>query len=165
MFFHHFINILIVNLTNLFNILSTTFGAGDGSTTFNLPDLRNRTRVSVMAAAARLTSAVSGIDGTVVGSGGSTSESTTLTYSQIPPHTHGITDPGHTHTFNPLVGGTTNTGSGATIGPINTNNSLVTSPQTTGITINSTGGTSSPGGTAHTNVQPTIVAGLTFIKT
>ena len=143
---------------------SSQFG-GNGITTFGVPDLRNRARVSVMSSGARLTSAVSGIDGTVVGSGGSTSESTTLTYSQIPPHTHGITDPGHTHTFNPLVGGTTSTGSGATIGPINTNTNLVTSLQTTGITINSTGGTSSPGGNAHTNVQPTIVAGLTFIKT
>src|SRR5687768_3164005 len=26
----------------LFNVLGTTFGAGDGSTTFNLPDLRQR---------------------------------------------------------------------------------------------------------------------------
>lgn len=34
----------------LFTVLSTNFGAGDGSTTFNLPDLRGRTAVGVNTA-------------------------------------------------------------------------------------------------------------------
>src|SRR3990172_4438848 len=32
---------------NLFNIISTTYGVGDGSTTFNVPDLRGRVAVGV----------------------------------------------------------------------------------------------------------------------
>lgn len=141
-------------------ILGSTFG-GNGVTTFGVPDLRNRARVSVMSSGARLTSAVSGIDGTVVGSGGSTSESTTLSTSQIPAHTHTATvnDPGHSHTYtiasSGTQGGSTNTGSVVS--------SLAnTGTSTTGITVSNA---NTGGGGAHTNVQPTIVAGLTFIKT
>lgn len=32
---------------DLFNVIGTTFGSGDGSTTFNLPDMRSRTPVGV----------------------------------------------------------------------------------------------------------------------
>lgn len=35
--------------SNLFNVLSTTYGAGDGSTTFNLPNLQSRTPVGYQA--------------------------------------------------------------------------------------------------------------------
>src|SRR5439155_10954111 len=31
----------------LFNLIGTTFGAGDGSTTFNVPDIRGRTPIGV----------------------------------------------------------------------------------------------------------------------
>ena len=142
-------------------MLFRSFG-GNGVTTFGVPDLRNRARVSVMSSGARLTSAVSGIDGTIVGSGGSTSESTTLSTSQIPAHTHTATvnEPPHFHTYNyPTFSGQsfasgTNYGTGST--------STNTSSVQIGITV-SNGNTG--GGTAHTNVQPTIVAGLTFIKT
>ena len=34
----------------LFSVLSTTFGAGDGSTTFNVPDLRGRFPIGLAAA-------------------------------------------------------------------------------------------------------------------
>jgi microcystin-dependent protein len=140
-------------------ILGSTFG-GNGVTTFGVPDLRNRARVSVMSSGARLTSAVSGIDGTVVGSGGSTSESTTLSTSQIPAHNHSITDLGHTHTY--LYNGSSNQSGpgGGNVGASSLGPSSTTQSSPTGITINNTGG-----GGAHTNVQPTIVAGLTFIKT
>lgn len=41
--------------SDLFNVLGTTYGAGNGTTTFNLPDLRGRMPVGVDGAAARLT--------------------------------------------------------------------------------------------------------------
>lgn len=153
----------------LFNAIGTTFGTGDGSTTFNLPDTRNRARVSVMSSGARLTSAVSGIDGTVVGSGGSTVESTTLNTSQIPAHTHPatVTDPGHLHSFSAglLIAGGLGVGFSSSGNSRDTNAGSLTSTltNTTGITVSVNANVG--GGTAHTNVQPTIVAGLTFIKT
>ena len=146
----------------LFAILGGTFG-GNGVTTFGTPDLRNRVRVPVMTSGARLTSATSGIDGATVGSGGSTSESTTLSTAQIPAHAHSVTDPGHYHTF-PGGGSVAGLGSLGPGGFFATGSSggstSLTATATTGISIQNTGG-----GGAHTNVQPTIVSGTTFIKT
>ena len=55
----------------LFAALGTAYGAGDGSTTFNLPDLRDRTPIGKGdmggTAANRITNAVSGLDTTVLG--------------------------------------------------------------------------------------------------
>ena len=59
---------------NLFNLIATTYGAGDGSTTFNLPDLRGYLLAGKDdmggAAASRITAGASGIDGTVLGAAG-----------------------------------------------------------------------------------------------
>jgi len=137
-------------------ILVGTWG-GNGVTTFKTPDLRNRARVSVFPSTPLLTNAVSGITGSTVGSS-SAAESTTLTSAQIPAHTHGITDPGHTHTVPNSGSVTVQGGSGGTPGGATPNTCTA---NTTGITINNNTG----GGGAHTNVQPTAIAGLTFIKT
>lgn len=75
----------------LFAIIGTTYGAGDGSTTFNLPDLRGRAPFGSddmdAAAASRVTNAGSGIVGTTLGASGG-AESVTLTTAQIASHTH-----------------------------------------------------------------------------
>jgi microcystin-dependent protein len=44
-----------VTYSALFGRIGTTFGAGDASTTFNVPDLRGRVPVAIDGAAARLT--------------------------------------------------------------------------------------------------------------
>jgi microcystin-dependent protein len=58
----------------LFAIVGTTYGTGDGSTTFNLPDKRGRVSVALDTmggtASGRVTSASGGIDGTVAGATG-----------------------------------------------------------------------------------------------
>ena len=58
----------------LFNTLSTTYGSGDGSTTFNIPDMRGRAVVGKDdmggTAASRITNAVSGITATTLGAVG-----------------------------------------------------------------------------------------------
>lgn len=70
---------------DLYRAIGTTWGAGDGSTTFNVPDYRGKTII--------------GADGTyTLGSSGGTND-VTLTTAQLPTHNHGVTDPGHTHTF------------------------------------------------------------------
>ena len=52
----------------LFGVVGTTFGVGDGSTTFNLPDLRSRTIVGAAAAGAFITETIaSGSISTVTG--------------------------------------------------------------------------------------------------
>lgn len=66
---------------DLFAVLGTTYGAGDGSTTFNLPDL-----VGKVAIGASNTHPIGDTGG---------EENHTLTSTEIPSHTHTI--PAHTH--------------------------------------------------------------------
>lgn len=62
----------------LFAILSTTYGSGNGTTTFNLPDCRGRSLI--------------GRDGTKpIGTSGG-AETVTLTENTIPAHSHGLPD-------------------------------------------------------------------------
>lgn len=67
----------------LFGIMGTTYGVGDGSTTFNLPDKTGRVSAMVEASATRLTTAGSGVDGDTMGAAGGV-ESVTLAANQIP---------------------------------------------------------------------------------
>jgi microcystin-dependent protein len=68
----------------LFAAIGTTWGAGDGSSTFGLPDLRDKT--------------VIGASGTYpLGTTGGASSRTLIT-ANLPAHNHAVIDPGHTHT-------------------------------------------------------------------
>jgi len=74
----------------LFALTSTAYGVGDGSTTFNLPDLRGRVPAGKDdmggSAASRLTNAGSGIVGTTLGASGG-AEAVTLITGNLPPYT------------------------------------------------------------------------------
>lgn len=76
---------------DLFSVVSTTYGSGDGSTTFNLPDLRGRAPFGKDdmngSAASRITSGVSGITGTTLGAAGGDQNLHSHTHTQNP-HTH-----------------------------------------------------------------------------
>jgi microcystin-dependent protein len=84
----------------LFGLISTTYGVGDGSTTFNLPDLRGRALFGKDdmggSAANRVTSGGSGIGGNVLGAVGG-AQNVTLGTAEMPVHAHGVTDPTHAH--------------------------------------------------------------------
>lgn len=143
----------------LFALIGTTYGPGDGSTTFDLPDKTGRVSAMKEASAARLTPSYFGGNSTLMGSVGG-GESQTLTTAQLPVHSHAnsLSDPGHSHQENiPGFGGgaawnscNSTTNSSVTF----TNAALLTYSNTTGITINNA---SAGSGNAHAIVQPTIV--------
>lgn len=70
---------------DLFAAISTTYGTGDGSTTFNLPNSKGRTRVGFDSAQVAYD--------TLGKTGGA--ETVSLTVAQLPGHTH--TGPNHNH--------------------------------------------------------------------
>ena len=87
---------------DLFAIISTYFGVGDGTTTFNLPDFRGLSLVG--AVSANLGVAVGNTAGGKVWTYGSADPFTALTHSSDnAAHTHTFTDDsqgGHTHATN-----------------------------------------------------------------
>lgn len=145
----------------LFAVIGTTFGAGDDIATFNLPDCRGRLtagkdNMGDGTSANRLTGLSGGLNGDVLGATGGL-ESHTLLTAQIPPLT-GVTNStgNHTHTINgdPVVRNFTSgvdKTSGSGWDPGNSISIAASGAHTHSYTVNS------GGGSAHNNVQPTIV--------
>lgn len=99
------------------------------------------------------------VSGSGGGSGGTTAYSTyfngsfsvgstAITEAQMPSHTHGITDPGHSHSYITITGGAPG---GLAGGPYNPQVSSNTGAATTGITIDSAGSS-----TGHTHTIPSL---------
>jgi microcystin-dependent protein len=135
----------------LFVIFSTQYGVGDGSSTFNLPDLRGRVLAGKDdmggSSANRLTGVSGSLNGDTLGATGGT-ETHTLDATQLPssiPYTDNL----HSHTSTALsTGGATSTiGSGGT----QVQSSSTTADAAIDIVINPSGGG------AHPSVQPTII--------
>ena len=125
----------------LFGVIGTTFGAGDTTTTFNVPDLRQKTIVGVGTNTTN--------NYALGGTGGE--ENHTLTVNEIPAHSHTITDPGHTHSLPNTAANDQNNDGIAGSNKLSSIKSTVadTNSAVTGITINTTGG-----GAAHNNMPP-----------
>jgi microcystin-dependent protein len=178
----------------LFAVIGTTYGSGDGSTTFNLPDLKGNVPVGRNTSDSQFD--------TLGETGGAKTH--TLTTTEMPSHTHtqnahthtqdshnhtqnahnhGITDPGHFHTFNVwsffvqtnLVSGfQTTSNTGVLASTVNTdtkttgitiNNQTPTNVATTATNQNTTAtNQNAGGGGAHNNLQPYIVLNY-IIKT
>ncbi len=140
---------------DLFAAIGTTYGAGDGSTTFVLPDLRGRVIAGQDdmggTSANRLLGVVGSVDGDSLGATGG-NETHTLTTAEMPAHSHtGVVQ--QREDFNPTTGSTTQTPLG--FGDTRGGSRASASP----LTIDNTGG-----GGAHPNVQPTMILNY-IIKT
>lgn len=71
----------------LFALVGTTYGVGDGSTTFNVPDLTGRVSAMKEASATRLTSSWFGGNSTVLGATGFTEKNALSATNQLPQFT------------------------------------------------------------------------------
>lgn len=110
---------------DLFGVIGTNFGSGNGSSTFNLPDLRERFAVGASSGDGYNLSDTGGV------------ETVTLTTDQIPSHTH--TTPNHSHSMahthgmahTHAVAGTTG---GQSQSHTHSGSTLAVTSQTTGVT-------------------------------
>ena len=146
----------------LFDVFGTTYGSGDGSTTFNVPDKRGRVSAGKDdmggSSANRLTSPINGDNLGAVGG----LESHTLITAEMPAHGHTgttSTDGLHQHSYEKP-----NADGGSEAGPFQRYTPSTVNTSTDGnhnhsLNLNNTGG-----GGAHNNMQPTIVANY-IIKT
>lgn len=125
----------------LFAVIGTTYGVGDGSTTFNVPDLRGRVVAGQDdmggTSANRLTGLSGGVDGDVLGGTGGL-ETHTLTTAQLASHSHVKASQ-----FGTDGGAFADYGAWSKVG---------------GSAAGGAGSTDASGsGSAHNNVQPTII--------
>ena len=145
----------------LYQAIGTTWGIGDGTTTFNVPDLRNRARVSVFPSTPLLTSP---LNGATVGAV-SSAANVTISQANLPAVTLATAiaagQGSHTHGYGYTSGASQGSPGGGLLLVQNASGttSAATLPAMTGTTP--LGGS----GTAIPTVQPTAIAGLTFIKT
>jgi microcystin-dependent protein len=150
----------------LFSLFGTTYGSGDGSTTFNLPDKTGRVSAMQEATATRLTSTYFGGNSTALGAVGG-GESQTLTLGQLPTgiassgsNSIAVNPGGNSGLFVPTsTAGWTGVGSGVggNATPFTNNpgsvsyTAIFSGSNSISVTSNNTSGA------AHRTVQPTIV--------
>ena len=127
----------------LFGVIGTTWGVGDGINTFNLPDLRGRAPIGVGTGTGLTARTLAGLVG---------NQTVTLAATDIPAHSHGITDPGHVHNYG---GSIIRLNPGLSIGPGGTavDFPTATNTATTGITVNN----STASSTNPSVMQPSAV--------
>lgn len=161
-------NVSRTTYAELFAAYGTQYGAGDGSTSFGLPDRRGRGGIGRDnmggSAAGRVTAGVSGLDGTALGAAGGD--------ERMPAHAHtagasaatSINDPGHVHSLSVQVLSGQNNGSAGPGGfstiwnqvtaDISASFTGITASTTVTVTVNSAGAG------IGANVQPSMVTNM-----
>ena len=147
----------------LFAVIGTTYGVGDGSSTFNVPDLRGRTPVG--------SGSGPGLTSRTIGTLGG-EETHVLSVAELAAHshvdsghTHTTTDPGHTHSFiGPLngPGGLSLPGGGN----FTVSTTVTTGVAFTGVSVNPSSANlqNTGSGSGHNNMQPWLAINY-IIKT
>jgi len=121
----------------LFAVIGTTFGSGDGSTTFNLPNYTNRFPY-----------------GTTLAATGGSADAVVVSHT----HTASVTDPGHLHAYTVGLGGGGGSLPANSVVNYSAANDTNTTTATTGISVsNSTTGVSG----TNANLPPYL--GINFI--
>ena len=141
--------------STLFSAISDTYGVGDGSSTFNLPDLRGRVVAGQDdmggVSANNLTNQTGGLNGDTLGAtGGAETHLNTSAQSGLPAHSHSATT-----TFTTVFGSNGSSG-------VLTDSNRQTSTGTASTTI--ANASTQDASQAHNNVQPTIILNY-IIKT
>jgi microcystin-dependent protein len=126
----------------LFAAIANTYGSTNPGIKFNVPNLKGRVIVQRDASNSKFN--------TMGEIGGA--ETHTLITDEMPTHNHGVTDPGHSHTYLGVNSQTVTNLSGDDAADDIGRPTENTGSSTTGITINNTGG-----GLAHNNLQPYLV--------
>lgn len=80
---------------DLFGVIGTTFGVGNGTTTFNVPDMRGRMALGVSGSNALATLGGAGIAS--IGISELPAHTHTGTTDSAGSHSHSVSDPGHAH--------------------------------------------------------------------
>lgn len=89
--------------SKLFSVIGTTYGAGDGSTTFNLPDLRERFSLGLNSSGGYATLGATGgsMNHTHIVKGHKHGVGNLSISGASGSHTHPLVDKGHVHSMNP----------------------------------------------------------------
>lgn len=152
---------------DLFSVCGTTFGSGNGTTTFNVPNLQSRVPVGIG------TGTGGGASGTGAPTGGtalgnvlmgawSGEETHLLSKSELPNYSLPVTGAAHNHPMQTYAGGSGSAGTRFVTADDDLNTSLVlTGSRTTGDQSSSPSVTLDGGGNAHNILTPRL--GLRFI--
>ena len=136
----------------LFAVIGTTYGAGDGSTTFNLPDKRERVTVGYKEGSTNGTSGAT--MGTLGAKGGEFKHA--LSAGENGPHTHSFAGSGSGSITDIYPSGIVSVNADYGNARANVYNSNTSASRSVSISISGTTG-SSGNGTAHNNLQPYLV--------
>lgn len=156
----------------LWRVLQTTYG-GSGQSSFRVPNLGARVPVGVKASTAG-----TGLDGPVGSWAGATDVTLTSSQTGLKSHNHGMSDPGHAHSFTNSFSGhthqlywqgvsfnTKNANTGYALPDGNNPNTTQTTSNSTSTSFNSGGlngfsignNTAGTASSSHSNIQPQLV--------
>jgi len=135
--------------SDLFSAIGTTWGVGDGVTTFNVPNLNGRTTIGPGTYIDTVSGSVTRSIGQAPGT-----EAHVLTLAQIPAHNHGGGN--HTHAIHGLQNQGINPGNAD---DLEHGNTFLRNTEASGTIIATQGS-----GASHNNMQPSLVM-LKMIKT